>query len=57
MAIHILKEEKMPNIILSIPAEKIVKSYFKLCGVVAALSFVNLMLLWGLVGKVFDEEE
>lgn len=47
----------MPNIILSIPAEKIVKSYFKLCGVVAALSFVNLMLLWGLVGKVFDEEE
>lgn len=57
MEIHILKEEKMPSIILSVPAEKIVKSYFKLCGVVAALSFVNLMLIWKMVEKVFDEEE
>ena len=47
----------MPSIILSVPAEKIVKSYFKLCGVVAVLTFINLTLLWGLVGKVFDEEE
>lgn len=47
----------MPSIILSIPAEKIIKSYFKLCGVVAALTFINLTLLWGLVGKVFGEGE
>lgn len=47
----------MPNIIMSVPAEKIIKSYLKLYGVVAVLSVINLTLLWGLIGKVFDEED